>query len=664
MLLATTLQLSAQTNIPLYVDSFMRTGPLNGSTPDVADTNSAVWSATTDWTTSGTAAQGTNTSGTPYFCGFPITLSPSTTYRVSFDVNALATTSADPTTWIGLGFFSMSDSSGSVFNGTFVAWMLAKVNGDAQSFAGAGNWGSATGAGGFGGTGHFSVTVGVANDGSATVEYAKNGQVFNTASLTSSDVSQIIGVGMPIYNAAATVNNFKVEILLAPTTAVTLAPSNSVYAGTPVTVNAGASGAFPLTYQWLTDNGGATYSNVGTNGPTLTVDTSVLSGTYHYEVIATNVYGAVTSAPVALTVTPSAPMLSADTFPLAQTSYTGEAAGFSASFAGPSLTLHWQHSANANGSGATNLPGQTSTVLTLTGLSLGQSGYYRLQASNSFGGPVNSSWAKLTVLDSTAQTNAIYIDSFSRSGGLDASSPDVADSNAAPWSANSDWTTTGAAAQGVNTTDPYFCGFPITLSPSTTYQISCDVLALSSTDGDPTRWFGLGFFTSSSSSSTLWDSIQDALHIGQVNGYGQSFAGWGSWNTLYDPAGTGGTGHYSVTIAVAADSSATLVFGKNGAAFRMASLSSSDVGAIAGAGIMVYHTSATINNFRVESSVPLLPPVVTMQSSVTNLLLNWTAGATLLETTNLIGPWSTNASAPPLTITPTDPQHFYRVHFP
>ena len=308
-------------------------------------------------------------------------------------------------------------------------------------------------------------------------------------------------------------------------------------------------------------------------------------------------------------------MLSADTFPLAQTSYTGEAASFSASFTGASPTLHWQHSANANGSGATNLPGQTSSCLTLTGLSLSQSGYYSLQASNSFGGPVNSSWAKLTVLDSTAQTNGIYIDSFSRSGGLNASSPDVVDSNAAPWSANSDWTSTGASAQGVNTTDPYLCGFPITLSPSTTYQISCDVLSLSSTDGDPTRWFGLGFFTSSSSSSTLWNGIQDAFHLGQINGYGQSFAGWGSWNTLYDPAGTGGTGHYSVTIAVAADSSATLVFGKNGAAFRMASLSSSDIGAIAGVGIMVYHASATINNFRVESSVPLLPPVVTMRSS-------------------------------------------------
>ena len=55
------------------------------------------------------------------------------TYRASFDVNALSTTTADTGTWVGLGFFSMSDSSGSIWSGEFVAWLLAKVNGDAQS---------------------------------------------------------------------------------------------------------------------------------------------------------------------------------------------------------------------------------------------------------------------------------------------------------------------------------------------------------------------------------------------------------------------------------------------------------------------------------------------------------------------------------------------------
>jgi hypothetical protein len=43
-----------------------------------------------------------------------------------------------------------------------------------------------------------------------------------------------------------------------------------------------------------------------------------------------------------------------------------------------------------------------------------------------------------------------------------------------------------------------------------------------------------------------------------------------------------------------------------------------------------------------------------------NLILNWPAGL-LLQATNLVGPWNTNLAAPPLAITPTNSQMYFRM---
>ena len=45
----------------------------------------------------------------------------------------------------------------------------------------------------------------------------------------------------------------------------------------------------------------------------------------------------------------------------------------------------------------------------------------------------------------------------------------------------------------------------------------------------------------------------------------------------------------------------------------------------------------------------------------TNLVLSWPGSGTLLEATNISGPWLTNPSAPPVILTPDSPQKFYRV---
>jgi hypothetical protein len=48
------------------------------------------------------------------------------------------------------------------------------------------------------------------------------------------------------------------------------------------------------------------------------------------------------------------------------------------------------------------------------------------------------------------------------------------------------------------------------------------------------------------------------------------------------------------------------------------------------------------------------------QKGVTNPALSWATG-TLLQATNLSGPWLTNPAGSPYTVQPTNPRQFYRV---
>jgi hypothetical protein len=57
------------------------------------------------------------------------------------------------------------------------------------------------------------------------------------------------------------------------------------------------------------------------------------------------------------------------------------------------------------------------------------------------------------------------------------------------------------------------------------------------------------------------------------------------------------------------------------------------------------------------------PPSPTIQKSGSNLQVNWMLG-TLLQATNLTGPWLTNTGMSPLTISPTAPRLFFQTRVP
>jgi hypothetical protein len=81
-----------------------------------------------------------------------------------------------------------------------------------------------------------------------------------------------------------------------------VSPTNNVFVGTLVTFTASVSGAQPLHFQWQFNSGGG-YTNIaGANTNTLVLNAAI-TNTGSYELVLTNSYGAVTSAPVTLTVT-------------------------------------------------------------------------------------------------------------------------------------------------------------------------------------------------------------------------------------------------------------------------------------------------------------------------------------------------------------------------
>jgi hypothetical protein len=172
----------------------------------------------------------------------------------------------------------------------------------------------------------------------------------------------------------------------APTTFVpTASPSNTVYVGTStVTLSEDPAGALPLSYQWQTDNGsgGATFSSIS-GATSASYAANVIGFTPNspvlFRVIVTNSFGASTSAPVAITVIAGQPSVTMDTLPASGSDVVGSAVTFTAAFTGNlPISYQWQRDGS-------DIPGATSTSLTLTNLQLTDTGGYSLRASNALG---------------------------------------------------------------------------------------------------------------------------------------------------------------------------------------------------------------------------------------------------------------------------------------
>jgi hypothetical protein len=178
---------------------------------------------------------------------------------------------------------------------------------------------------------------------------------------------------------------------------------NPIYAGTPITLTESPVGQPPFSYQWLTDNGtgGALAPISGATGPNLALATAV--GNYNYAVIVSTASGSSTSAVVTLNIiAASAPQMVTDLVPVpVNIGYVGQTLTYSASFAG-TLPMSYQWMVDT-GSGPTTIsvasnPSAISNTLVLANLQLTNAGIYSVMANNSVGGPVSSSSSTLMVL--------------------------------------------------------------------------------------------------------------------------------------------------------------------------------------------------------------------------------------------------------------------------
>lgn len=294
---------------------------------------------------------------------------------------------ADLTPHYTIGYF---DGSGNQFNGSYNLVGPGNTNGSA-------GWGP-----------NYIVFKGLTNDAALLRTYASVN--WNQACL---DGIQIV----PQF----------AEIPVAQTP--TFTPASTVYALQSVTVTEAATPdpVHPaLWYQWQSDNGsgGATFSDLpdATNSTYAFTPTNSAS-TYNlqFQVIVTNIHGAVTSSPAMLTVNPAVfPFVTKDTTPGAGETYPSSAiytfVGGSVSFSGAfdgsrPITNVWQVD---TGSGYATIPNSTNSFetlsnvqvsVTLTNLQSSDSGNYRALASN-FIGSTPSTPTPVTVLADPAAPNS------------------------------------------------------------------------------------------------------------------------------------------------------------------------------------------------------------------------------------------------------------------
>jgi len=170
-----------------------------------------------------------------------------------------------------------------------------------------------------------------------------------------------------------------------PPTITTQPTNQTVFVGTNVVLNVGATGSGPLRYQWRFNGGDVPQA---TNDYLLLFNVQ-LTNSGSYLLTVTNASGAATSAIASLTVTlPPPPTIT--NAPQSQSVFSGDDVSFLVGATGwPPLTYQWRR----NG---TNLPGATNTLLILTNVQANAAGNYDATVANP-GGAVTSAPAALTI---------------------------------------------------------------------------------------------------------------------------------------------------------------------------------------------------------------------------------------------------------------------------
>ena len=189
-------------------------------------------------------------------------------------------------------------------------------------------------------------------------------------------------------------------------TFITTQPASQTnYVGLTASFAVTASGLPPLSYQWQVESNGV-YANLSNGGQfsgvtnaTLSISSLVLGNATNYDVVVSNSYGSVTSAPATLTVlNDTGPSIVVQ--PASQTNFAGLNAMFNVNVTGyPPLFYQWQVQSNGvytNLNNGGQFSGVTAATLTISSVAGGNGTNYDVVVTNAFGS-VTSSPAALTI---------------------------------------------------------------------------------------------------------------------------------------------------------------------------------------------------------------------------------------------------------------------------
>ncbi len=432
-------------------------------------------------------------------------------------------------------------------------------------------------------------------------------------------------------------------------------PTNVVYAGTPVTATANVAGTGPFSYQWQSDGGTGVFSDIpNATNATLAIDTTALNGVIAYDLVVANASGATTSEVSQLTVQPaSLPFFTSDiTNSLYQPSsqvvtFVGGSVTFSdTSFQGTQpIAYQWQ---TDGGTGVfTNIPGATSPILTLTNLQVSNSGNYQLVATNSQGSGQTSA-ANLTVLPQP--TNSFVVNfqfhTYVNADVGNYTGPGILGTGSY-WNQVNGPTTTP-------TTGAYF-------TSSSGY----------SDDGLTNR--GISWTVFSDNSWGYLSPPNNALLDSAANAYGTNHFLFTLPNGIYNlvlfscggnQAVTNGQGTLFTVNGVSQTAWPTtdtsFILNNNYVVFSNLAVSGNSLAGTWSRLVTTGNNSyGSLNGAQLQYLGPLV--LLSLQPAANHQLqLNWSQG-TLLQATNIAGPWVTNPATPPYVVTPTNGQMFFRV---
>jgi hypothetical protein len=417
-----------------------------------------------------------------------------------------------------------------------------------------------------------------------------------------------------------------------------------------------------LTYKWMSGAvGSGIYTPLsggqffGVTSPSLTISNVANPGNHQdYVVVVTDGAGSVTSTPPAtLWIVHSAPILTADTFLYPDNATDlGSASGLNI-HAGNNNVMHltstfigdlpisyqWQYSiANDGSAPVVPVSNATNSTLTFSNPQTNSSGYYRLSASNSQGGPIYSDWVALTIFPaSTAQVQ---------------------------WAAKVPFNALTAAQILGGTPGTFFeaesFGGPALSVTNGTQVFIFDNTGVSATlvggytprgtgqfigeTGDTNLDSIFGADTESGSGSTI---TLNNLTVGSLYS-AQLFA-------FNDVAASGRQGNFATTND-AADVSQSFAMGDNVYVVGTFTATSTTETITLNGDSGCYMSAAIVRN------VPP-SPTISIQKIGSSLQVTYANGI-LLQSANVKGPWTTNNVASPYMFTPTGPSMFFRVQSP